>query len=172
MIIVWGIVLCNRVLAYHQLSKCRGLGEFYYNHVLHWFHATSWSVKTLSHQWHQWLSVHNNVKRLKDPPVYVADGIKIPKEGRKMPLVKKLHQESDNVTKPEWIRGHYFGAISLLLQSGPSLLAVPVTFEIQYCIKLVDIILPSSSNDYNVVILPLLYKGRLQSFPGSFASTA
>jgi hypothetical protein len=61
----------------------------------------------------------------------LGDGIKISKEGRKMPLVKKLHQESDNVTKPEWIRGHYFGGLSLLLQSGQALLAVPIAFELQ-----------------------------------------
>jgi len=57
-----------------------------------------------------------------------------------MPLVKKLHQESDNVTKPEWIRGHYFGVLSLLLQSGDSLLAVPVAFEIQYGVEKLMII--------------------------------
>ncbi|MGL4498916.1 MAG: hypothetical protein ACRCU2_07615, partial [Planktothrix sp.] len=98
----------------------------------------SHSAKTLSHRWHRWLSGHNHVKRLKGQLVYVGDGIKIAKEGRKMPLVKKLHQESDNVTKPEWIRGHYFGAISLLLQSGQALLAVPVGFEIQDGVEKTD----------------------------------
>lgn len=52
-----------------------------------------------------------------------------------MPGVKKLHQESENVTKPEWIRGHYFGAISLLLKAGSSFKAVPVTLELQDGIK-------------------------------------
>jgi len=31
------------------------------------------------------------------------------KEGRKMPAVKKRHLESDNTSKPDWIRGHYEG---------------------------------------------------------------
>jgi hypothetical protein len=84
------------------------------------------------------LSGHNHVKRLKGQLVYVGDGIKIAKEGRKMPWVKKLHQESDNVTKPEWIRGHYFGAISLFLQSGQALIAVPVGFEIQDGVEKTD----------------------------------
>jgi hypothetical protein len=47
--------------------------------------------------------------------VYVGDGIKVSKEGRRMPGVKQLHQESGNVGKPEWIRGHYFSALGLLL---------------------------------------------------------
>ncbi len=105
-----------------------GLSDYYYGHALHWFHATSWSAKTLSLRWHQWLISHENVKRLKGQPIYVGDGIKVAFIRPKMPLVKKLHQESGNVSKPEWIRGHYFGAFSLLLQSGDSLVAVPVTF--------------------------------------------
>jgi hypothetical protein len=130
-IIVWGILLCNRTPAITSYLNAVGLSEYYYGHALHWFHATSWSAKTLSNRWHQWLISHENVKRLKGQPIYIGDGIKVAKEGRKMPLVKKLHQESGNVTKPEWIWGHYFGAISLLLQSGNSLVAVPVALEIQ-----------------------------------------
>ncbi len=108
-IMVWGILLCNRAQAITSYLNAVGLSEYYHDHALHWFHAKSWSAKTLSFRWHQWLSSHNNVKRLKGQPVYVGDGIKVPKERRKMPLVTKLHQESDNVTKPEWIRGHYLG---------------------------------------------------------------
>ncbi len=32
----------------------------------------------------------------------VGDGLKVPKEGRKMPAVKKLHQESSSNTKPPY----------------------------------------------------------------------
>jgi len=38
--------------------------------------------------------------------VCLADGIKAAKEGKKMPGVKLLHQESGNNTKPEYIMGH------------------------------------------------------------------
>jgi hypothetical protein len=142
-LIVWGILLCNRSPAITSYLNAVGLSEYYYDHALHWFHAKSWSTKTLSLRWHQWLTFHQNVKRLKGQPVYVGDGIKVAKEGRKMPLVKKLHQESSNATKPEWIRGHYFGAISLLLQSGESLVAIPVTFEIQDGLQTPDVNSPT-----------------------------
>ena len=46
-----------------------------------------------------------------------ADGIKIPKCGRKMPAVKFLHQQSEANTKPEFITGHSLQAVSLLVQS-------------------------------------------------------
>ncbi len=76
-IMVWGILLCNRTPAITSYLNAVGLSEYYYDHALHWFHATSWSAKTLSNRWHQWLISHENVKRLKGKPIYVGDGIKV-----------------------------------------------------------------------------------------------
>ena len=56
----------------------------------------------------------------------VADGIKVAKTGRKMPAVKKLHQESDNNTKPEFIFGHSCQAVGLIVRAASSFLAVPL----------------------------------------------
>ncbi|MEM7361372.1 MAG: PA2778 family cysteine peptidase [Pseudomonadota bacterium] len=106
-----------------------------YSPALHWFHSKAISARRLSLAWHEWLVTHPQIHRLKGQPVYLGDGIKVSKEGRKMPGVKRLHQESENVTKAEWIRGHYFGAITLLLEAGSCLFAVPVTFELQDGIK-------------------------------------
>ena len=47
-----------------------------------------------------------------------------------MPGVKGLHQESEDVSKPEWIRGHYFSALSLLLCSGKALFATPIVLKL------------------------------------------
>ena len=45
----------------------------------------------------------------------VGDGVKECKEGRYMPGVKKLHQESENSAKGEYIFGHMFGGIGILI---------------------------------------------------------
>ncbi|WP_229522481.1 hypothetical protein [Paenibacillus monticola] len=47
--------------------------------------------------------------------VLVGDGMKQAKEGRRMSGVKKLHQESENVSKGDYIFGHLFGAIGILV---------------------------------------------------------
>ena len=112
-----------------------GLTQHYYTQALHWFHSTAWSAKKLSAVWHEWLLANAKICILRGQPVYIGDGIKVGKEGKKMPAVKRLHQESENVSKPKWIRGHYFGAISLLIQSAGCNFAVPITFEIQDGIK-------------------------------------
>ena len=63
--------------------------------------------------------------------VCLADGIKAPKEGRKMPAVKLLHQQSRSNTKPEHIMGHSFQAVSLLVQAPAGhVAAVPLVSRI------------------------------------------
>ena len=45
--------------------------------------------------------------------VLFGDGIKVGKEGKKMPAVKLMHQSSQSNSKAEYIMGHYLQAISL-----------------------------------------------------------
>lgn len=47
--------------------------------------------------------------------VLVGDGMKQAKEARRMPGVKKLHQESENSSKADYIFGHLFGAVGILM---------------------------------------------------------
>ena len=107
-----------------------GLREADYGRALHWFHSRAFRMDEVCQRWGLWLSAHAQAKRLKGQRVYAGDGIKVSKEGRKMPGVKGLHQESEDVSKPEWIRGHYFSALSLLLGSGEALFAAPVVLKL------------------------------------------
>jgi len=50
--------------------------------------------------------------------ILIGDGVKQVKEGRRMPGVKWLHQESDNSADGEYIRGHMFGALGMLIGNG------------------------------------------------------
>jgi len=58
-------------------------------------------------------------------PVLLADGIKIPKAGRKTPAVKKPRQEPDGNTKPEHIFGHSCQAVALAVKAGAGFFALP-----------------------------------------------
>ena len=62
--------------------------------------------------------------------VLVGDGIKVAKSGRKMPGVKKLHQQSESNTKPEYIFGHSCQAIAVLTQALSSVFAIPLACRI------------------------------------------
>jgi hypothetical protein len=63
--------------------------------------------------------------------VLLGDGIKIAKEGRKMPAVKLMHQESQNNSKAEYIMGHFLQAISLVVISPlDKIAAIPIIARI------------------------------------------
>ena len=47
-----------------------------------------------------------------------------------MPAVKSLHQESTNNSKPEYIMGHSWQAVSLLVDAGTSLFSLPLSARI------------------------------------------
>jgi hypothetical protein len=116
--LMWGVLLSTAPPAVTSYVNAVGLSERYYAQALHWFHSTAFRVDELCLQWSRWLQGHPQCVRLRGQRVYVGDGIKVSKEGRRMPGVKQLHQESANVGKPEWIRGHYFSALGLLLGRG------------------------------------------------------
>ncbi len=60
----------------------------------------------------------------------VGDGIKVAKPGKKMPAVKKLHQESESNSKPEFIMGHSCQAAGILVQGLQSVAAIPLAARI------------------------------------------
>ena len=120
-LLLWGILLSTQPPAVTSYLNALGLGEGYYHQALHWFNSSAFSVDALCDSWAEWLKKHSAAHRLKGQRVYVGDGIKVGKEGRKMPGVKRLHQESEDVSKAEWIRGHYFSALGLLLSAEKAL---------------------------------------------------
>jgi hypothetical protein len=130
-LLVWGIMVNTQPAAVTSYVNAIGLSAGYYQQALHWFESSALSVDSLCAQWGKWLSHHANVYQIKGQRVYVGDGIKVAKEGRKMPGVKRLHQESEDVSKPEWIRGHYFNALSILVGIGTACFAVPLVLKLQ-----------------------------------------
>ena len=73
---------------------------------------------------------HPGILRVNGRSVLVGDGIKVAKSGRKMPAVKKLHQQSESNTKPEYIFGHSCQAVAVLAQALSSVWAIPLACRI------------------------------------------
>ena len=62
--------------------------------------------------------------------ILIGDGIKIAKEAKFMPGVKKLHQDSENSSKAPWIFGHHFGVLGMLVANRDKAFCVPVMAEL------------------------------------------
>lgn len=102
-----------------------------YHRLLHLFHSKALDLDALTSCWVRLCLVLFRPFLVQDRLVVLADGIKAPKEGQRMPAVKSLHQESGNNTKPEHIMGHSLQALSLLVHSaGGQVAAIPLTSRI------------------------------------------
>ena len=145
-LLLWGALLTTQPPAVTSYINALGLNESYYHQSLHWFHSSAFQVEQLCYQWNQWLERHPMTHQLNGQRVYVGDGIKVGKEGLKMPGVKGLHQESEDVSKPEWLRGHYFSAFGLLLGEAKALFAVPIIIQMH------DGIEPLEANDDGTLV--------------------
>lgn len=102
-----------------------------YRRLLHLFHTPALDLAELTSTWIRLALVLFRPLTVQERLVFLADGLKVPKEGRKMPAVKKLHQDSANNSKPAFIFGHSFQAVALLARGPLGLpFAVPLSSRI------------------------------------------
>jgi hypothetical protein len=93
-----------------------GLYPVAYHRLLHLFHSNGIDLDLLTGLWTKLVLKLFKPLRVGPYLVCIADGIKIPKEGKKMPAVRSLHQSSESNSKAPYIMGHSFQAISLLVR--------------------------------------------------------
>jgi hypothetical protein len=128
-----GISIRSDLRGVTSIVRALGLKECFYDRLLDFFHSDAVITDTLAALWCRIIMVALPaplLPRINGRPVFIGDGIKKAKTGRKMPAVKKLHQESANNTKPEYIFGHSCQAIALLVGCAQSFFALPLTCRI------------------------------------------
>ena len=86
-----------------------------YRRLLYCFHSPALHLQKLTALWIRLVLRLFCPVTFGDYILLIADGLKVPKEGKKMPAVKKLHQESQNNSKATFIMGHSFQALGLLV---------------------------------------------------------
>src|SRR5260370_267497 len=110
-----------------SLVRSLGVSDARYYCLLHFFHSAALDLERLTQLWRQTLQhlFRRCLVRVSGRAVGLGDGLKRPKEGRKMPAVKSLHQESRCNAKASFIMGHSLQAVALLVQAAGVCLAVP-----------------------------------------------
>jgi hypothetical protein len=102
-----------------------------YRRLLALFHSPALRLPDLPRAWVRLVLALFRPVTIGEHLVCLADGWKVPKQGKKMPAVKSLHVESANNTKPAFIMGHSFQAVSLLVHAGRcGVAAVPLAARI------------------------------------------
>ncbi len=113
-----GLSIRSELAGVTSFVRALWLKPLTYRRLLHLFHSPALDLAKLSSLWIRLALGLFRPVTLDGRVVFLADGLKAPKEGRKMPAVKKLHQESSDNSKPPFIFGHSFQAVALLAK-GP-----------------------------------------------------
>src|SRR5208282_4708733 len=113
--------LCLRPDLAGVTSLVRGLGlsEASYYGLLHFFHSPALDLELLTRLWQQTLQrlFRRRLVRVNGRAVVLVDGLKRPKEGKKRPGVKSLHQESRCNANDSFIIGPSLQAVAVLAQA-------------------------------------------------------
>ena len=125
-----GMIVRQDCAGVSSFVRSLGLGECYYDRLLDFFHSEAVNLQMLRRLWTAAVMSIGISHQFNGRIILVADGIKAPKEGKKMPGVKLLHQEAGSNSKPEFVMGHSCQAVALLCRACASFFAIPLAVEI------------------------------------------
>ena len=125
-----GLMLRSDKLGVTSVIRDLALSPGCYDSLLHFFRASSWSLPDIRKRWFSAVNKFAPLYMEGSFHVLVGDGVKQSKEGRRMPGVKKLFQESENSAKPEYIHGHMFGGLGILAGSIRNWACIPLSIRL------------------------------------------
>ena len=137
-IIVAGLMIRSDQLGTTSIIRDLALNPGLYETMNHFFRASSWSLPSIRLKWFEAVAAFAPLHRIGDYAILIGDGMKQAKEGRHMPGVKRLHQESENSSKPDYIFGHMFGGIGVLAGSIAKWFCIPLNINLQDGLQVMD----------------------------------
>ena len=130
-IVIVGLITRQDHLGVTSIIRELALNPLCYESLIHFFRSKAWSVDELSSCWYRFLTKHAPVYMINGRVILAGDGVKQSKEGYHMPGVKKMVQESETQSKGEYIFGHLFGAVGVLIGRRSQKFCVPLKINIQ-----------------------------------------
>jgi hypothetical protein len=126
-----GLTIRPDLAGVSSVVRALGLSARCYDRLLGLCHSRAVAVGVLRSSWVGIVAKRFEPLRLNGRLVLIGDELKVGKEGRKMPAVKKLYQSSQNNSKAAYIFGHSFQALGLLvIGRGGEVCCVPLGSEI------------------------------------------
>jgi hypothetical protein len=129
-IIVVGMLLRTEMRGITTIIGCLCLEPKYYETMLHFFRSKAYDLVRIKSRWQSIVLEYIEPVMMDGHMVLIGDHIKISKEARHMPGVKKLYQESENSGKAEYIFGHQHGMLGILAK-GETHQCIPLDIELQ-----------------------------------------
>jgi len=128
--IVLGFIGATEITGITSFCRFWGLGEGAYHTFVNLFRSEAFSLYMLICQWTTFVLVQNKTIMVQGRAVLLGDHTYVSQDGRRMPGVVTLHQDSETQSKPSYFRGHCWGAIGLLIGSLASPFCLPLALRI------------------------------------------
>jgi hypothetical protein len=106
-----------------------------YMGLIGFFRSSAWGLELLTAKWCALVQQYAPLVKHMGAVVIIGDGVKKSKEGRRMPGVKRLHQESGNSSSPDYIWGHLFGGVGVLVEKAGKCFCLPLALILQDGVK-------------------------------------
>lgn len=129
-IIVVGMLLRTEMRGISTIIGCLYLEPRCYETMLHFFRSKAYDLECIKSKWQRIVLEHIEPILMDGYMMLIGDHIKVSKEARHMPGVKKLHQDSENAGKAEYIFGHQHGMLGILTE-GKTYQCIPLDIELQ-----------------------------------------
>ncbi|MDO5134199.1 MAG: transposase [Eubacteriales bacterium] len=134
-LVVTGFLFRGDQLGVTSIIRDLSLDPACYELLIHFFHSDAWEPSRIRKKWYEVLAGKAPRWKVNGKTVLAGDGVKQYKEAFYMAGVKKLFQESENISKPEYIFGHLFGAVGLLAGNASHCFCIPLRMDIQDGLK-------------------------------------
>lgn len=129
-IIVVGLMIRTDKLGLTSIVRDLNLLPTKYECMVHFFRSEAWKLQNLTQQWMKCVKGIAPIYLENKMTILVGDGVKQSKEARKMPAVRKHHQESENSSKAEYIFGHLWGGIGVLAGHSKKMFCIPLSLKL------------------------------------------
>lgn len=113
--VVLGFMGATHLDGVSSLCRVWNLQTSGYVALLHFFRSSAWSLTGLLSCWGAFVLRQQQTATVEGRAVLLGDHTMTSKDGRRMPGVVTLHQDSETQSKPTYFRGHYWGALGLLI---------------------------------------------------------
>ena len=129
-VVVLGFLGASQIDGVSSLCRFWHLETSGYLALLHLFRSSAWSLTELLSCWWSLVLSQQQTVMVEGQAVLIGDHTMTAKDGRRMPGVVTLHQDSETQSKPHYFRGHFWGAIGLLIGTVAEPFCLPLSLRI------------------------------------------
>lgn len=134
-VVVLGFLGSTQIDGVSSLCRFWHLDTPGYLALLHFFRSSAWSLTELLSCWWTFVWSQQQTVLVEGRAVLIGDHTMVAKDGRRMPGVVTLHQDSETQSKPNYFRGHFWGAIGLLVGTAAEPFCLPLSLRLHQGFK-------------------------------------